>query len=342
MTRALFVISVFVLFMLTPILLRAQEISPREGVLTGDNVRVRKGPSTNHRILCQLRKDSKVKVLASKDDWYEIEMPSRVILWINKTYVNEVKQGAQLKGDITGSNVNVRASARKKGPSEEVVGQVNKGDKVNIVGSKGNWYKISPPKGFTAYISEKYVKVEAEPRTRGPQEITPVQRTGEGQTDTLRRRLSKLEEEIHVKREELESIKRAIEEREKREKELERKLKEAEELYEGYKKKVEELRKKHEEVLRQLNIGKRPRLRYVAEGYVDDIGKRINPPPATHRLRVTWGSPPCYYLKSAGAGVNLDNHLRKRVGVMGEIVEEEWRGKKIEVIRVTRIDRLED
>lgn len=61
-------------------------------------------------------------------------------------------------GTVNGSGVNVRS-----GPAESYypTAQLNKGDRVVVVGSKFDWLKIVPPKGSFSYISKKFVRQEA-------------------------------------------------------------------------------------------------------------------------------------------------------------------------------------
>ncbi len=60
-------------------------------------------------------------------------------------------------GTVNGSGVNVRS-----GPAESYypTAQLNKGDRVVVVGSKFDWLKIVPPKGSLSYISKKFVRQE--------------------------------------------------------------------------------------------------------------------------------------------------------------------------------------
>lgn len=60
-------------------------------------------------------------------------------------------------GSVNGSGVNVRS-----GPAESYypTAQLNKGDRVVVVGSKFDWLKIVPPKGSFSYISKKFVTQE--------------------------------------------------------------------------------------------------------------------------------------------------------------------------------------
>jgi uncharacterized protein YgiM (DUF1202 family) len=339
MTRILFVFA-FTVIVLAPVFLGAQENTPKEGVLTGDKVRVRTGPGTNHKILIELRKGTKILVLTKEKDWYKIQMPGDVILWVSKNYIKEIKDREGLTGEINAKNVNVRTGI---GTNDVKVGQVNKGDKVRIIGSKQGWYKIRPPKGFTAYIFAKYVNLKGTAgTTQEPGENGESTASTTTQKSTYEQRLEKLRQKIKILENEAKKIQKVLDEEKKKENELEEKLRKAEELVEGYKAAKDEINRKYQAILEVLKTGSKPKAKYTAEGYVEDIGRLFNPPPAEHRLLITRGSEPRYYLRSADASIDLDNYLRKRVGVVGEVVKEKWGDKEIEIIKVITIAILED
>ncbi|GAG19507.1 unnamed protein product, partial [marine sediment metagenome] len=58
-------------------------------------------------------------------------------------------------GTVTGDNVSIRV-----GPSlrAEIVGQVGKGQTVNVIASDGEWCAITPPPGLIAWVSAAYLQ----------------------------------------------------------------------------------------------------------------------------------------------------------------------------------------
>ncbi len=337
MLRFLSFVCVFSVVVLVPALAYAQDDSPMTGVLTGDKVRVRTGASKKHKILTELPKGVGIKVVSKKDEWYEIEMPDEVILVVSKNYVKEIrKEGGILEGEVTAENVNVRTGTEG---TDVRVGALSKGDRITIVGSKTGWYKIRPPKGFTAYISAQYVKLGEGAAVEPQKKDGTPKASGE---DDKRKLLDDLINERKKIQEKIDRISEAIEKQEKEENEYKEKLRKAQEAIDRFNKEKEELEKQAEIARQIIKTGQKPKPRYNAEGYVDDMGRYFNPPPATHRLYVKPGGKPRYYLKSADASVDLDKCIYKRVGVMGEVVPAEWNGDKIEVIKVTRIDILEE
>lgn len=59
-------------------------------------------------------------------------------------------------GEITGDRVYVRSGP---GTSFYEIGQLSKGDVVNIVGQRQGWYRISPPTGTFCYLAKELVEV---------------------------------------------------------------------------------------------------------------------------------------------------------------------------------------
>ena len=73
--------------------------------------------------------------------------------------VKKVKTESAKRAKIKTTRVNVRKGA---GTSYKSLKKLNKGAKVKVIGSKGNWYRVSLKiKGKTrkAYILKKYVKI---------------------------------------------------------------------------------------------------------------------------------------------------------------------------------------
>jgi len=123
------------------------------GLLTGDNVRVRSGPSKNHRDMGKLPKGAVVRVIGISPDegWLRVQAPDSMTVWIAEQYV--AVTGA--RGVLTGDKVRVRVRPDETG---EVVTQLSKGAAVKVKGRKGDWLRIAPPASSLAYISAQYVK----------------------------------------------------------------------------------------------------------------------------------------------------------------------------------------
>ncbi|MCK6440830.1 MAG: hypothetical protein L6Q71_11610, partial [Planctomycetes bacterium] len=81
---------------------------PHVGQVSGDSVRLRGGPSTQHSTLEVLKKGDKLVVVSEKDGWFEVRLPQSCPCWIAEQLLKDNGDGT---ASVTGDNVNLRASA---------------------------------------------------------------------------------------------------------------------------------------------------------------------------------------------------------------------------------------
>jgi hypothetical protein len=137
------------------------------GVLTGTNVYVRSGAGQQAYACTRLSKPDRVVVIGRTDGWLRILAPRGCFSVIGKDYVQLDESGTT--GTVTGDNVWVRAGGDLR--DSDFIGvqrQLSRGDRVEVLGEVGNYYKITPPAGAYFYISEHYVR----PAEGAPAEAT--------------------------------------------------------------------------------------------------------------------------------------------------------------------------
>ena len=122
---------------------------------TTANLNMREGTSTSTKVIQVIRKGEKVEVIKKDGKWSQVKYNDKTGYVYNR-YLTEttVKTGTVKVGD---SRLNVRAKASTSG---KIIGKLYTGNKVEIKGEDGNWYKINY-KGKTGYISKKYVKTSS-------------------------------------------------------------------------------------------------------------------------------------------------------------------------------------
>lgn len=126
------------------------------GVVTGDRVNVRAGPETGY-IVTQLSSPAQVTVLGKVPGWLKIAPPADTFGVISKDYVQPDATGKV--GTVTGDNVYVRAGGPRRQASFDIfLLRLGKGDKVEISGEIGTFYKIVPPAGSHFWVSDQYVR----------------------------------------------------------------------------------------------------------------------------------------------------------------------------------------
>jgi SH3-like domain-containing protein len=126
----------------------------RRGVITADRVNVRAGPSANYRILKKLQRGDAIRIHGRYCGWYRIKNPPHVGLWMHGRYIN--RKGGSV-GLVTRDRVNVRPCPGYEGG---VMGQLDRGDMVRILGTHGGWAKIAIPRGIFLWIHSRFVVLE--------------------------------------------------------------------------------------------------------------------------------------------------------------------------------------
>jgi len=131
------------------------------GEIAGVNVQVRSGPGTNHYVCAKLNAPARVAVVSQKDGWLEILPPEGCFSVIKKDFVRLDADGKS--GVVTGDRVWYRSAGEmRKGEKFDnywdIQKQLNSGDKVQIIGSGGDFYVIVTPRGGTFWVSAQYVK----------------------------------------------------------------------------------------------------------------------------------------------------------------------------------------
>ena len=59
-----------------------------EGIVTADDVNIRKGPGTDHEVISQVNASDTVDILGKSSDWYNIKTKNGVSGWIYGTYIS--------------------------------------------------------------------------------------------------------------------------------------------------------------------------------------------------------------------------------------------------------------
>lgn len=130
----------------------AEEKFPYIGIITADAVNIRSGANPNFEILCKLNKGSFITIAGRSLDWYKIKLPKEAYCYVNSDYI-EVKDIAT--GIIKADRVNIRA---REGQNYNILAQINKGDKVELIEKVGDWYKIEPTENCFGWVHSDFVK----------------------------------------------------------------------------------------------------------------------------------------------------------------------------------------
>lgn len=144
-----------------------EDLTGKTGVISGNSVNFRSGPSTDADILTTLDEGAAVALLQLENGWCQA-------IWQEQTgYVSAdyvTVDGLPLvdpKGIITGDCVNVRSAPSTDG---SIVTKVYAGTVVDLISLQNDWYAISYD-GLTGYISADYLKLYSPSTSSGNQAI---------------------------------------------------------------------------------------------------------------------------------------------------------------------------
>ncbi|MBM7660701.1 N-acetylmuramoyl-L-alanine amidase [Bacillus mesophilus] len=155
----------------------------KSGSVTANSLNVRLSPSLNAAVMGKVQKNDEVEIYAEKYDWFEIKINNKTG-WVHKDFIKvkteEKKKEDQKKEEtskkqiatVTATLLNVRNDFSLSG---SVVGQVKKGDQLELISEQNNWCQVKLPNGKTGWVAGWYVeKSEVEPPTENPEETSTV------------------------------------------------------------------------------------------------------------------------------------------------------------------------
>ena len=124
-----------------------QVIFPFTGKAKVDNVNLRAGADKNFEVLSILNSDDTLMVLGRSYDWYKVELPQSAHCYVAKEYIEKRDTGEYAsKAD----SLNVRS---RPGVDSSILGQINRGDVVSVVGEdRDGWYEILPVKNTYGWV----------------------------------------------------------------------------------------------------------------------------------------------------------------------------------------------
>ena len=117
-------------------------------------------------IITSIPKDSTVKVIGEADGngYVEVEYGNGETGYVNQDYLKETPatqaqttfESFEGVVDTQNTGLNIRTSPTSENNSN-IIGLLEKGSNINIVGEEGDWYKIALDDGSEAYVSKQFI-----------------------------------------------------------------------------------------------------------------------------------------------------------------------------------------
>ena len=146
--------------------------------VTATALNLRSEPDMSGAVLSSLPRGTVVLVTGQEDGWYKIWYRGESG-YMSKEYLSfaETAQSQFGTGTVDGSAVNVRSGP---GTGYGVLGQVNEGDTLPVIGVSGAWLKVTY-KNADAYIHSDYLPVSyITGGSSAPSETAPTPQSQEG------------------------------------------------------------------------------------------------------------------------------------------------------------------
>lgn len=156
--------------------------SKMSGVITtekGGSVNIRAEDGVNSDLIGKAKTGDTVHILGTSGEWYKVDLGNDKVGYVRKDYVKLSAEDAGDKaadtdsgdsqdkegemGVVTGTSVNIRAG---KGTDSNAIGKAKKGDKLQVLDSSGEWYKVELDDGKVGYVLGNYLKLGAADATK--------------------------------------------------------------------------------------------------------------------------------------------------------------------------------
>ncbi|NLK94402.1 MAG: SH3 domain-containing protein, partial [Clostridiales bacterium] len=149
-------------------------------VNVSSELRIRQAASTSSAIIGTLKNGETFDIISKSGGWYNIKTGS-IIGFVSGEYVKEIQSTSSSESssgsttNLNGTVVNVSSNLRVRAgasTSTSVLGYLLNGEKVNVIGEEGNWYKIKY-NNTTGYVAKEYIQVSGGTSTTPSAPETP-------------------------------------------------------------------------------------------------------------------------------------------------------------------------
>ncbi len=125
------------------------------GQITGSDVRMRTGPSTNSDIIGYFDYGEYVTIISRHNvNWYYVARNNGQRAYVHADYCRVVSEYHSAKGQITGTGVRMRA---KPSTNSDIIGYFEDGEYVTVLDFINDyWYRVQRYDGSIGYVASKY------------------------------------------------------------------------------------------------------------------------------------------------------------------------------------------
>ncbi|CAM3837774.1 enterotoxin EntFM [Bacillus paramycoides] len=126
--------------------------------VTADVLNVRSGAGTGHNVISKVKEGQVLQVIGQENGWFKVNVNGQTGYVSGDFVTTGGNKGTTVQQGTGAYTVNVSSLNVRTGPSAShtVLGSVNKGKTVQVVGEVQDWFKINF-NGGTGYVSKDFV-----------------------------------------------------------------------------------------------------------------------------------------------------------------------------------------
>ncbi|MFL6518016.1 MAG: SH3 domain-containing protein, partial [Bacillus sp. (in: firmicutes)] len=159
--------------------------------ISTDSVNVRGGPGLSYPLIEVANRGEKYSIVKEQGDWIQVQLPFGKTGWLVNWLVTKENNKIAAVTASTGTNnsvaiANIDQLRVRSGPgtSFRIIGFINEGQKVTILGQNENWYKITSPFG-EGWVIRDYLAIQSSNQESKPNNTDVKSNTGIVNGDTL-------------------------------------------------------------------------------------------------------------------------------------------------------------
>lgn len=120
-----------------------------DGVILARNLNLRVKPGVNYTKVASLKKDTLVKIVGERGEWYELKAPKKTSVWVAKRYITN---------NVIVKNVNARSGP---GVVYTPFQTIPMGTDIEVIDdSLNDWVMIKPLEYLTVWGVKKYIQID--------------------------------------------------------------------------------------------------------------------------------------------------------------------------------------
>ncbi|WML45509.1 SH3 domain-containing protein [Neobacillus sp. PS3-40] len=133
--------------------------------INGDAVNIREGPGLSYPLVINVKRGDKFSILDEKGDWSKLQLSNGKTGWVANWLVsksNQLLTSGTSNTDDPSATANTNQLRVRSGPgtSFQIVGYLNKGQKVTVLYKNENWIKITASFG-SGWVASQYLDLKS-------------------------------------------------------------------------------------------------------------------------------------------------------------------------------------